>query len=122
MKIMLRGFAVECLIKAIWLKEGNKLCIDGRYLGVDRIKNQKLHEMISKLRISISKTERNVLRILSAVATSGGRYPVFVRYDSLEKDFGSGDLSFIQEWNESELEPAYHALKDRLIQIIEEEY
>ena len=29
--LMLRGMAVECLLKALWIKGGGQLCYDGEY-------------------------------------------------------------------------------------------
>jgi len=111
---MLIGFAIECLIKAVWLKDGNKLCSEGKFIGIEGIKNHKIHEMISKIGLTISQDERTVLKILGAVATSGGRYPVFTKYDSLEKDFGLGNMNFSQEWNSQTLEPAFFTLIKKL--------
>src|SRR4051812_14359242 len=33
-ELMLKGFAVECLLKALWLKRGNTIAGGGRYAGV----------------------------------------------------------------------------------------
>src|SRR5437868_4524341 len=35
-EVMIAGFAVECLIKAVWLKKGNELVQKGKYVGVCR--------------------------------------------------------------------------------------
>src|SRR5438105_3585803 len=40
---MLRAMAVECLLKALWVKNGGKLAEDGRYKGVMRGKEHQLH-------------------------------------------------------------------------------
>ncbi|WP_221030920.1 hypothetical protein [Actomonas aquatica] len=119
-KQMLRGFTLECLLKALWLKNGNSLCDQGRYNGLDGIKNHRIHEMAPKVGFQTNDTEKRVLRILGAFATSGGRYPVFTKYDSLSKDFGSGNPKFILEWNLQELEPAYFELRRKLVNEIEE--
>lgn len=118
-KQMLRGFTLECLIKALWLKNNESLCENGKYKGLDGIKNHKIHEMAPKVGIRTNEIEKKILRILGAFATSGGRYPVFTKYDSLRKDFGAGNPLFILRWDLHTLEPAYLEFKEKLVEKIE---
>jgi len=73
--MLLYGFAVECLFKATWLKNGNKLVEDGKYKGVG-VSDHKLHDLADKVSFNITQKERDVLKRVSIIMTSIGRYPI----------------------------------------------
>src|SRR5258706_4056497 len=44
-ELMLRGMAVECLLKAVWLTRGGTLAADGRYMGGENVNGHDLHHL-----------------------------------------------------------------------------
>ena len=76
---MLRAMATECLLKALWLKEGGMLAKDGRYVGVLKKNEHRLHELAKavsrKGQIIFTKRELELLEQVSYWITSG-RYPI----------------------------------------------
>ena len=75
-EVMLAGFAVECLIKAVWLKTGNELVRDGEYKGILRNERHQLVPLCDRVGIPLSSTERRSLHGLSRIMLSVGRYPI----------------------------------------------
>lgn len=75
-ELMLRGMAVECLLKALWVTRGHLLAVNGRYKGIPSTKEHDLVRLAAALDLELSALERDVLRRLSAFSQYGGRYPV----------------------------------------------
>ena len=74
--MLLYGFAVECLFKALWLEQGNFLVIDGEYKSPKGAGDHKLHELADITNFKTSKEEREILVRASIIITSTGRYPI----------------------------------------------
>ena len=75
-ELMLTAFAIECLIKAIWIKQGHQLAQNGKY--VPMIKNER-HQLVPLCRaagIALDRREADVLGRISDIAGSIGRYPI----------------------------------------------
>lgn len=82
-RFMLYSFAVECLLKALWLSRGGLLNIDGRYKSPKRLeKSHNLLEIAEALSCVdiFDEPQRDLLDRLSAY-NEGGRYPTHGRYD-----------------------------------------
>ena len=75
-ELMLKGFAVECLMKALWLKRGNKLVVNGKYVGIKGAADHNLLQIADALGLCFKGRERDVLKQLSSIMTSVGRYPI----------------------------------------------
>jgi hypothetical protein len=73
---MLVGYAVECALKARWLKKGNKLVAGGRYKRIPGTGDHDLLGIASAVGFVPTPKEKNVLRRLSNFAVFAGRYPV----------------------------------------------
>jgi hypothetical protein len=74
---MLQGFAVECLLKAVWLAKGNLLVFNGKFKPIPGVKTQHdLHELARTVGVSITAEEFSVLKRLSVYITTVGRYPI----------------------------------------------
>jgi hypothetical protein len=76
--LMLRGFAVECLLKAIWVKKGNLLTRGGRLVPIQAGAHD-LVQIAHRVGFRLTAREKDVLRRLSHFATYAGRYPVPTR-------------------------------------------
>lgn len=82
--LMLFGFAIECLLKASYLRRGGTLYVDGRLRHPKRLaKTHNLAELAQVLGCSSLFTDEqmDVLDLLSA-RNEMGRYPVHTRYDA----------------------------------------
>jgi hypothetical protein len=76
-QLMLTAFGIECLIKAIWIKQGNQLARDGKYIGMT--KKEKPHELVRLCDIAgiaLNQRETDALQQISDIAKSIGRYPI----------------------------------------------
>ena len=77
---MVLGYAIECALKGLWVKEGNKLVADGRYVGVPNAGDHELGQLARKISpaasISVSTGEYNLLDRLTAFVVYAGRYPI----------------------------------------------
>lgn len=75
-ELMLRGFALECLFKAVWVKRGNQLASGGRLQPIKGAAPHDLLQLADKLQFQCAPNERDVLKRLSLFITSVGRYPI----------------------------------------------
>ena len=75
-EVMVAGFAVECLIKAVWLKNGNELIRGGEYVAILRKEGYWLVPLCDRFGIPLSSAERRSLRRLSLIIRGIGRYPI----------------------------------------------
>lgn len=75
-ELMLRGFGIECLLKSLWVKAGNKIVDHGRYRGVPDAKNHDLVQLASVVGIRLNSDQKDVLDRLTFIMTSNGRYPI----------------------------------------------
>ena len=75
-ELMLRGFAIECLLKALWVKRGGVICVDGKYTGVKGAGDHDLRQLAHVNGLRFTERQRDVLKRLSIYMTSVGRYPI----------------------------------------------
>ena len=76
-QLMIAGYAIECLLKGIWVKQGNQIVKgDGSYAGVTGASDHDLVQLAQVIQFSLTDQEKDVLKRLSFYVTSGGRYPV----------------------------------------------
>jgi hypothetical protein len=75
-ELMLTGFAIEYLLKALWIKQGNKLAVGGRYVRVKGAADHALLQLADAVCLDLDGNARDVLKRLSIIMTSGGRYPI----------------------------------------------
>jgi hypothetical protein len=85
-RAMLLGYAVECGLKALWLRKGNKLIRDSRYKGVTGAKDHDLVQLAQAAGFIPTTTETIVLRRLSKFSRFAGRYPVARTMDEMKPD------------------------------------
>jgi hypothetical protein len=75
-ELMLSGMAIECLLKALWVKQGHNLVADGKYVPVPGAGAHDLVQLAGVLKLTLSDLETDLLRRLSHFIEYGGRYPV----------------------------------------------
>jgi len=90
-EVMLAGFAAECLIKAVWLKNGNELVRGEEYKGILRAERHELTALCDRVGIRLSSTERRSLHALSRIMRSVGRYPIPRKSSETATSWGSKD-------------------------------
>jgi hypothetical protein len=78
--IMLTALGIECLIKAIWILQGNQLARDGKYVGMAKNERHDLGRLCHIARIPLDDRETDTLQRMSDIAQSIGRYPVGKSY------------------------------------------
>ena len=75
-ELMLYAFAIECLLKGTWVKNGNKLAENGRYLRLITPENHNLVEMTKKVGIPMQEHQEEMLHRLSVLTIAVARYPI----------------------------------------------
>jgi hypothetical protein len=68
--------AIECLLKALWVKRGHRLVEGGQYKMVPGAGPHDLVQLGRALELTLSEFEKDLLRRLSHFIEYGGRYPV----------------------------------------------
>ena len=74
---MLQGFAVECLLKALWIKQGYRLADEGRFVRVSGVKDQHdLRQLAKVVGLTTDGEQNGLLDRLSVFTKTVGRYPI----------------------------------------------
>ncbi len=77
--MMLKGMAIECLLKAVWTACVSSLVAEGKFQSIPGTKDHDLLSLVTAIEehvdIGLSKEEVELLPVLSSAITSG-RYPV----------------------------------------------
>ena len=106
--LLLRASAIECLLKAHYVRGGELLAKQGRYVGPRRLKGHDLRELARATKRTLSADEGVVLAALSDWVTRG-RYPLQLTWD--QHFFGR--FATAPAWSKRR-EAAYRALVARL--------
>ena len=79
---MLQGFAVECLLKALWVKQGHRLADGGRFVGVSGVRDQHdLWQLAEAVGFTTNDDQKDLLERLTVFTKTVGRYPIPTRED-----------------------------------------
>ena len=89
-ELMLKGFAVECLLKALWVKKGNTLARAGKFLKIPGVGNHRLVQLANKVGLNIREKHTSLLRRLEIYVTSIGRYPIAENWETTKITRASG--------------------------------
>lgn len=89
---MLQGFAVECLLKCLWLVNGNSIATDGEYTFLNaKCDNHDLVRIAREVGLPLSPAEAMSVGKLSEFSRSFGRYPIsksWHRQPLVKSEFG----------------------------------
>lgn len=109
---MLQGLTIEVYLKAYWLHTGHKLAKDGKY-GIDTLRkdNHNLANIASAVLFSISKSEQEVLDMLSLFVSSYGRYPITRKWDQNRMKKNKHGIPTRLSWNNS-----HYTIAEQLIE------
>lgn len=86
--LMLKGYAVECFLKSIWLSMGKNLVENGEYVGIQmgdlRIKDQhNLVRLSQGLGLKIfDENDERFINTLTLYSKAYGRYPIPMNQNS----------------------------------------
>ncbi len=77
-ELMLYAFALECLIKSLWVRQGNKLAENGKYKNLINHENHNLLKIAKKVNfpILLNPHLEIILEKLSYIGKNIGRYPI----------------------------------------------
>ena len=114
-KIMIRAFALECLIKALWLKNGNILYQGEKYVGIDGMKLHHLSKMFEAVGIILSDEKRNLLDRLSAVSVADGRYPFPSKKNLFDKFNRGKNGEFRVKWSLPQDDSLFTEIQEHLM-------
>lgn len=108
---MLLGFALECGLKALWLRRGNDLIVNGRYRGVSGAHDHDLVQLAHATQFACTSRERDVLARLSKFIRFAGRYPVAKTANDMQPDaLTKADVGFFSKGDFRTAESVYNKL------------
>jgi hypothetical protein len=112
---LLLGFAIECLLKAIYINGGNTLVKQGKYVHVRNAADHDLIQLAAAAGVSLTTTERRVLRKLTPFILFAGRYPIPKEANSMKPVMGESPRFISRE----ELDAADQLISKRLMSAAE---
>ena len=98
-EVMLVGFAVENLLKALWIVRGNALYRNGKLVKIGVKKSHDLVSIANRVGFPVTDPERNELSMLSEIMIGVGRYPMAPRPEEkgFTESWGSTSDSIMQK-------------------------
>jgi hypothetical protein len=97
-ELLLTSFGLEALLKAVWLKAGNAIVADGKYVGLPCERQRKRwHDLVAicdDVGVRLSKSQRHILKVLSDVGRYHGRYPIARHWEQMGPIF-----CWSEEWD-----------------------
>lgn len=81
---MLLGYAIENLLKGIWIKAGNSMTADGRLNRVPSVGDHDLRGLAKAAGVTLSHDEEAVLGKLTAFVKFAGRYPIATTWEQIK--------------------------------------
>lgn len=95
---MLTSFGIECLVKALWVKQGHEIARDGKYISIIKNEGHRLVRLCDAVGIHINSRERDTLQRISGIARSVGRYPIPLSASEPNCDWSSEDDHVIENF------------------------
>lgn len=75
-RAMLLGYAIECALKGLWVRRGNKIVQNGKYVGLPGVPDHDLAKLSKVVGFSPTTAETAVLNHLTKFIRFAGRYPI----------------------------------------------
>jgi hypothetical protein len=95
---MLASFGIECLVKALWVKQGHEIVRDGKYVPIIKKEGHRLVLLCEAVGIPLDGRERDTLQRISTIARCIGRYPIPLRSSEPYGDWSSEDDRAIENF------------------------
>jgi hypothetical protein len=111
-RAMLLGYALECGLKALWLRQGNKLVVNGKYRGVAGANDHDLVQLVRATKFCCTAREIDVLARLSNFVRFAGRYPVAKTSNDMQPDvLTRSDVGFFSKGDFRVAESLYNKIQ-----------
>jgi hypothetical protein len=109
-ELMLTAFGIECLVKAVWIKRGNQLARDGKYVPMTKREGHQLVKLCRVAGILLDARETDALERITDIAGTIGGYPIARHASQIATgcSWSTGDFDIIENLIlrlESELQP-----------------
>lgn len=78
--LLLEGFAIECLLKGLYVADGNKISKNGELKKITSKKHHDLIELCNINNVDLDDREKSIIETLSLMVISYGRYPTPIKY------------------------------------------
>jgi hypothetical protein len=108
--LMLRGCAVECLLKALYVDAGNALAREGEYIRPPGVVDHDLVALAKAAAFSVSPAERSLLKLLGYWIKQG-RYPIMAGWSQYPR-FSANEKPLAPNWDR-ECEGLWVHLRER---------
>lgn len=118
-EIMLAAFGIECLIKALWLRQGHILARAGKYVPILRKEAHDLARLCAAVGVALTPAETDALERMSIISRSIGRYPISrTAHETRPRRFvtGAGSPFFWSDGDDRLVESLVMRLKKQLRQ------
>ena len=111
-RAMLLGFALECGLKALWLRHGHKLIVNRKYKGVKGANDHDLLQLAQAAKFAYTSREKHVLTRLSNFVRFAGRYPVARTSNDMRPDvLTKTDVGFLSKADFRTAESLYNKIQ-----------
>lgn len=98
--LMFRAYAIECLLKAVYLKNGNRLASGGSFIHTALPKGHNLVAMWKLVSLPpLTKEWRGLLEKLTQISTSLGRYHIGLAWNKPKPNLAKNS---IMDWTTGE--------------------
>ena len=95
--LMLFGLAIECYLKGIYVRQGNKLAENGKLVKIPETNMHDLLGIANKVKISFSETEKKILNNLKKNVLYAGRYPISKNYKQNIRKYSKDELPLVDD-------------------------
>ena len=117
-ELMLRGYAIECLLKGLWVSLGNEITEDGKLKKIPNVNMHDLVKISEIVNLSLSDKEKTILARLKIYTTSMGRYPIPTNWQHTKiQRWPDGSESFPGIWTS----PTDYEILENFIERIKKE-
>lgn len=118
--LMLRAMALECLLKAVWVKQGNQIVKHGKFSKVVGAGGHDLAGLARAVGMPAEKADIDILSRLTHFIEYAGRYPIPKRSETLRLIASPrGGRSSATGWTTPEDGDRFNAIVVRLCQMLD---
>jgi len=108
---MVLGYAVECVLKGLWVGADHKLVSGGTFKRIPGIGDHDLHGLAMRVGVDASPQELDALRRLTPFVQFAGRYPVPIHAAAMKSRDGPGKgLTVPHFYSREDMATAEHLL------------
>ncbi|MBN1359896.1 MAG: hypothetical protein JW993_04860 [Sedimentisphaerales bacterium] len=121
--MMLKGMAIECLLKSIWIKHVSPLVVKSKFRSIPSTKDHDLLSLVTALEehieLGLSQEEAALVAVLSHAITSG-RYPLARSISARPTKPDSGEQMKWCKWEIPADDMRFASIVDKLLRHTDE--